>query len=1262
MLEKLKRIREILIDTKKEEYTFKNISNSVITIIKRSNFIIDENWLNTLLNIYYDEEIKSKYIPELHQDNSFEREYLGDILDFDSNKFNYINQIRICSEYVKKFEDSYKNFYQYLEIENINIVDLSNTLLERTKETFDKIDKYKSYLNKLDNLFKLEGYKILQFNNNIDIIHHEIPNSINFYKRDWNLFLDKEPEEHILRYLFQHYNQVYYTLNELNMMITNYKQNSNHKVVIGKAGMGKSHITAHLIKKINANKDFAVFLKPKFFNGDNVNFDERLLQLLQIPSGYTLSEILLNLNSFALSKNKRFFIIIDALNETTKSHIGFSDIWKNNLQTFINQINICSNLYFICTLRTSYVDNIWDSKPKGLVEITGFDVADDLEKVCEKYFSYYKIKAENFNEADLTFFEIPLLLDLFCKLTNEKREKEISINLGLNSYLQIFENYIHNLTVEVQKKLQLALSTPIKNGFSTSSSKFLEDNQGQILTDEYTNSFDTDPLTSNDKSIARAILEGYLIFIKDFVGKPDEIIKHTQQEVGGFLLAKKLVEDYPDTTSLVESSIFQNKIIGSDETQLHQLRLDILKFLIALKPDIVDHTDNFEVLNLSWWFLYNGFNPIDQPGYDDRILHHQNNEKILIDILNTSSKNWFDNKNNLNFNFVSNLLPKLELWEYDLKWSYYVYMLGDDIFSFADDATKEIKEGKIELSEAILKARFLVYVLSTNIRELRDKATIFIIEFGKKYPLELLKITIEFSSFKDIYVYERLASSCYGIALIEQNNTGFIKDILPVFATELFKLQFSPKPIAPVYNYIVIDSIKHILDLAVLKECIVFKDEDLIRIRNYEFIPPYEWIEPTEEQQALVDKSPEMSPPNPIGMDFGIYTIPRLVKREEIDSDIAIANVYKRIFELQYVELDLRDSTDTEFKEFVWGHKIYRLQGKVDRLGKKYCWKAFFDYAGYLLLNKNLDVFENNDSGIENYDRLSDVDIDISLPNINYDLNLKLYNHNLLENRGLNPNWYEEIRIDSIKEMFVINLDDDYTMLYGFVEQKTDNDYKVRSFLMAETFFIKKDENFKELRKESDYFDWDLDVYISREHSRHSYFGELYWADSVSVAEENDVYIPTGEKKYYKRETTIHDVIISNSLKKEDIGEEIDEVSDATLSFKSEPTLLDYLWESDSNLIKGFGEYFPSVKMGKHLNLKADPVTGQILDNELKVAYKCISYENDIHFKNTFNYMRSDLLKKYMEENNLALVYQVKQHSYDENLLHNRKLKFFIVE
>lgn len=166
----------------------------------------------------------------------------------------------------------------------------------------------------------------------------------------------------------------------------------------------------------------------------------------------------------------------------------------------------------------------------------------------------------------------------------------------------------------------------------------------------------------------------------------------------------------------------------------------------------------------------------------------------------------------------------------------------------------------------------------------------------------------------------------------------------------------------------------------------------------------------------------------------------------------------------------------------------------------------------------------------------------------------------------------------------------------------------------------------------------------------------------MNIYDKDVINIPTNDKISIRRKKTLEDIIIGKNYRREDSEEVIDEMRYKTIQFNSEPTLIDYLWESNSKLLTGFGEYFPSVRLGKYLNLKADSKSGKILDENLKLAFKCIHYEDDKFFKNTFNYMRSDLLKKYMTENNLALVYQVKQHSYDEDLLHNRKLKFFIIE
>jgi hypothetical protein len=1236
-------------------------------VLSRAKFKVTEKRFDDLLSLTYDDEIKNKYIPELHQSNSFERTKLNDIINFLSWKNKYLTQIDLCLEYLTKFKDGHDNFYQVLQAESINVIKEDHPFISEINVLYKNTTSIESSLSTLRNKFNQDKYQVLNEIPQIANISHGIAGELTFKRGIWSEFLNKNPSVYFdIQTLYHHHKGLFYNLSELNQMFDDLRDTGNHKVIVGKAGTGKTHITAHLINKIRLNSDYVIFLKSKQFNGDNVNFDDRLLQLLQIPTGYILSEVLEKLNMFSKANNKRCFILIDALNETTKSSIGFSNIWAMHLQTFINQIKLYSHLYFICTLRTSYIDEIWSTRPENIIEISGFDNDEDVEEACEKYFDYYKINATNLDTADLSYFEVPLLLDLFCKLTNPKREIEIDVALNIHSYLQIFENYISELITEVKNKLGLLKNKRIVYGFSEIASKFLNNNESVVSVEDFEDAFDENDLVTKDNSISRVVLEGYLIFIKDFVEIRKEVVKHTQQEIGGYLLAKKLSEDFASITDLIIDKSFNEKITGDDKSKHHQLRLDILKFLIAIRPEIIEHLKDKDGLKLSWWYLYNGLNynfPTDIP---DKLLEEEKSKFIVPDILRISSKFWFIPKNSINFDFVSQVLNKLDLWEFETNWTYYIYKNADSFYEFIEQNIQEIKEGREDdYSRSVLIAKFISLITSTNIRELRDLATIYLIEFGKRHPILLLEITEYSSTLKDSYIYERLASCCYGVALILQNDEQYVNEHLPLISRRLYNLQFADNPLASVYNYIVIDSIKHLLDLAIFKNVSDFDEYEIRRFSNYEFLPPYEWTLPTDEQFRLINQSSHMSWPEPIGMDFGIYTIPRLMIQNHVDDRKAISNVYKRIFELGYRDLEKGDFTDETFREFYRGKSIIGYEGKVDKLGKKYSWKGFFDYAGFLLLNKELNVFEEVDTAKKHYSRLSDVDIDICLPNQNYKFEKRIYNENLLAERDLNLEWYKVSNIDKITPLFEFEINkENYIMLFGKIDQKLNDDYKIRSFLLAQTFFIKKDLQIDILRQNivGKVFDWDDDVHFSADQLRNVYFGEMYWADNFLEQDLETIKIPTGVTVKRKKKISFMDTVYFEEYSEKDIGKEIEKIYPEKLHFLSEPTLSEYLWESNSKVFNGYSEQFPSIKMGKYLELKSDPSSGKILDTNLNECFSCIDYKDEDNFSNSFNYMRSDLVRKYMDENNLLLVYQVKQHSYDTNNDHNRGMKFYILE
>jgi len=1288
MFKKIKEILQVIQETDRNRFYFKNISNSAITIINRPPFEICESWFNDLLTISYDKEVKSKYKPILHQENSFERDHLSDILHFREQIDATLKYLNEFERHIENYKEAFAIFSNKLHSQGVRFNEIKNGYCDKILKLNENISEIEINLLRLLSLYKtIDGYKILSQKGNINFFLDVLKGEISIKRIDWEKIRDEiktiinkglteakntqdiefEFRNHFYK-LIEQINNLYWDINEINQRLDYLKSNSTCKIIVGDAGSGKTHIAVHLIEKLRKDKDYVIFFKPRQFNGDNISLSKKLLELLNIPKGYTLTEILQKLNKFAILKNRRCIFIIDALNETTKSSIGFSKIWQDQLQDLINQIGIYSNLYFICTLRTSYVPQIWNVIPLGLVKLRGFEKSGDLRLVCQKYFEYYKIDVENFDTADLSIFNKPLLLDLYCKLINEQREYVKKIKLDLTTYIKIFEDYIANVSDEVQQKLNLQQKSRIIDGFFNSSDDFFKSIEATVSVDVFSRAFDDDPLVTIDKSIAAAVLEGYLVFIKDVVNKRDEIVKHTQQEVGGYLIAANLLKKFPNVNTLITNPDFNKKIISNNTDDHHQLRLDILKFLIALKPDLITKIKTKDSFKLSWWYLYNGFSNIDSDTIPKYLLA-ANTEYISIEeILDSSDKHWFNTHNQFNFHFIAKVLEKLSLWEFDLSWTFYIYKNEEYFYEFLEHNIQRIKSTEIENNEdelayAEVVAKFAALTTATTIRDLRDLATLYLIEFGQKYPLKLLTLTVNSTKFADEYIYERLVSACYGVCLILQNNDSFIKSKLPKFATQLYKLQFDENPEYPVFNYIVIDSIKHLIDLAIFKKVFELLEVSRERVRNYQFVKPFEWTTPSDDQRKLINSSSEMSWPEPIGMDFGIYTIPRLIDKN-LNERGAIANVYKRIFEIGFQEINLNNIQDAQFKNFLVGLDTYRSEGKVDRLGKKYSWKGFFDYAGNLLLHGKLNVFEDLESGtFKIYNRLSDVDIDICLPSKSYIKNIRIYQNDLFEDLNKIPNWNDKVRIDSLIPLLEYNLDSKpYIMLNGMVDQRTDDEYKIRSFLLLESCFVKRSDEFYKLGRASHTLsNWKLDNHLPVDNVRHSYFGELYWADNMRENSYDSVRIPTNKIVNTSRTLTIHDIFSSDEFKRSDIGREISELKEERIWLEAESSIVDYLWESDSKIIDGHSEFYPSVKMGKQLKLKADPTTGRILDSDLYECFQTIEYKKDF-FSNTFSYMRSDLLRKYMKDNDLVLMYQIKQHSYDNDRPHNRSMKFIFLE
>ncbi|MBU2948053.1 ATP-binding protein [Zobellia uliginosa] len=1220
---------------------------------------INEAWFNELSKKFYSQEIKSKYVNGLHQDLQFQKNQLDLILRFNDLKKSSLEIINDIEIDIKSFENIYNEVSKIIKDTQKNLPNyrpyqtFPNTLYTQLFEIKRILKINRKSLNRL-------GFKTLKSGNStislelntIQYINYKSPQKSDF--ENWEKY-----EQETFRQMLDNYNNIISAIYSLNQNL--HKLNKKSIFIVGNAGVGKTHLSAHLSAEIKKESNYPILISAKKFSGESTDLNRVFLNLLEIDSSYQLRDILLRINKFAIQKNCRVYFIIDGLNETTDDKIGFNKMWKFHLESFTSQIDQFSHLFLIGTLRESYVDRVWSQRPKDLLSLDGFNHY-DVREACDLYFNHFKINVSNLKIANLDFFRVPLLLDLFCKLKNGPRAEVVTIVLNVHSYIEIFQGYITKLKNEVRTILDLASLTPINLGFDNSSSRFLFNNDAICSNDDFVMDFDNNPLVRNDESIAKAILEGYLIYIKDYIeSNDDEVIMFTQQEVGGFLLADKINSDFPLTQDLIDSNIFKEKLIGDDEGKVHQLHFDILKFLIALKPDLILESDNKNIQQLSWWYLYNSDHKLIDGSIIEKTSDSFKEDFMVSDAVRASSSFWFNPEHRFNFSFIYDNLKKLSQWEYDLKWNLFIYSYASEIRHIINEYQEELSQD-YDAKILKLKTKFIITILSSNIRELRDLATNALLSFGINNPIGLLDLTIDSRRFKDSYIYERMVHCCYGVTLNNQNQKKFVKDALPRYADKFFSIQFAQNTDKSVYNYIVTDSIKHIIDLSILKGVFKLNEEDYDRVCNYEFVPPTEWLEPSQEEQDIVDGSRERNPPEPIRMDFGIYTIPRLIRRDEVHPKIATANIWKRIFQVGFELLDLSQENDEIENDFHRGHKVYRFNGKVDRLGKKYCWIAFFDYAGKLLLDKQLRVWDKGDSSYgPYYERLGDVDIDISRPSKKHIVTKQLFFEDLLKDKRKGKlNWNETDKIDLIKGIFRQSFEsDDYTLLYGFIDQREDETYDTRSFLKIESIFVDRKRLPEIIGIENKLFEWDDDINVSPSYLYDVYFGELYWADSVPSMKRNFESFPTGklvkEKKYLGK----HD-LIKQEYEGFSLGDLVDIQIPEKIGIETEPTLMDYRWESNSEIFKTFGEFVPSSNLGKALSLKPDCISGNILDDNLKIATRSIEFEGENFYSSNYNFLRSDLLKEYINNKDLALVYQVKQHSYDKSYNHYRKLKFFI--
>ena len=992
--------------------------------------------------------------------------------------------------------------------------------------------------------------------------------------------------------------------------------------IFGGAVIGKTHIACHICEQRIKNNLPSILLLGRDFTKDKT-IERKILEILDIEAQYSWSDFILALESAADAYKTRIPIVIDALNESETV-----DVWKNQLSGFIESLKNCPHIVLITTCRTLYIDAIWENrKPKNCIYTHGFSET-NLEEAINKYFNYYKLKAD-LTLAPLSHFRHPIYLRIFCEVKNPERKEEKQIYVGEQTLFEVLDEYLQNCNRKISEKL---LKPPKLNFIQDILKRFAgglwASKSRQInYTDAIRLIDNKDPSGLDwNKSFTMSLLnEGLLISRSWIDGK--EKVSFTSDLLGGYLIASHLLDRQGVTTvkKLIESKEFEENLLNDDYTKLHPLFEDILRSICALLPGkfgkhLYQLSKNKRAFNFSILALFEITPSLIKDNSVkllEKLFNISENRKLFLKLLKNTARQ-IDHP--LNAEFLNKLLRNLSVSERDLSWTEFVRERSSEFRSEIEkfENTCKITGEFSEISKQrfYLTAQYFSWLLTSTDRVIRDKTTRVLYWFGRKFPEKLFELTEKSLVIDDPYLPERMLAASYGVAMALHGDISsyeFRKKVLSQFAKRLYSLMFKKGAPYSTTHILMRDYARHTIEIALLHNSKLLDAQEKKRIK-----PPFKGGGIRRWEREKDRNENEYRDSNyPFGFDFDNYTIgsmipnrgnydfrhPEYIKVKE--------NMWWRIYNLGY-SLQKFGEIDKEIARAKYFGQAVE-EGKIDRYGKKYCWIAFYEIAGY-----RADKGLLNDWYIEN-GRISDIDIDPSFPE--KPQKIEIIEKDYLKGGPKDlAKWIDKGPTPDISDYLILtkinDIEGPWVLLDGYICQENyENGRGVFVFLRG-LLINKKD--IKKFIKYKDNISVKNRALPEIEGDHYTFAGEIPWCETFPYT----VY-PT------KIEIPISAKIVK--MPKKEVN---------NLNMDVEIPIREFCWESYHSVVNpGQSFYVPSKEISTELGLHIEPQSFDMVDKEGRKASITLRWGDPWHTTHELIYLRKDLLEKYLTKGNKELTW-----------------------
>lgn len=545
----------------------------------------------------------------------------------------------------------------------------------------------------------------------------------------------------------------------------------NNCLLIGEAGIGKSHILADLVQyQLTQGHPAILLLGQRFWVEEPWR---QIISLLGLPGDCSRDMLLGALDAAAEANGCRFLFCIDALNE---NH-GLS-VWPTHLAAFVNELRAYPHICLILSCRTTYVSHLIPTEldDDELTRVIHPGFAGDGGRAAKAYLASRNIVLPGAPSYSVEFGN-PLFLRTCCDYLDRVGSNEFP--KGLNGISSVFEFYHGAAVQSVTGQLKLDPGLKLIEGSIHRLVKHQRDTKSQVT--EYAkahailNEGMPNPTSLTQNALAALVDEGILTteMWEDEGSDPAQYVRFTFERFSDYMLADALIEEHVEESNPLAAFRSGGGLHEFVFGEAAYKNAGVVEAIAVHLPERYgkELVDAIEVPDFNYWVAHEAFvssmrwrapKYFSERAYE--LISRALPEDRLLDLLVELST---EPDNPYNADRIDCWLNSYSMPERDKIWA--VYLMDADHEGAAPITLIEwaLENGfeTIRSDRARLAAIMLTWFLTASHRFIRDRATKALSSlFGPRLDLaaDLLE---HFRHTDDLYLFERLVATCYGGAL-----------------------------------------------------------------------------------------------------------------------------------------------------------------------------------------------------------------------------------------------------------------------------------------------------------------------------------------------------------------------------------------------------------------------------------------------------------------------------------------------------------------